>query len=73
MNQADQPKQFSLESTIKRIKEIQQLLQGGELPFDKSLELYAEAERLIRQSQQYLSQAELKIQHLTGESSPENE
>jgi exodeoxyribonuclease VII small subunit len=55
---------FSLEQSFARIKEIQQLLQQGELPFEDSLKLFSEAEKLIIQSQQYLNQAEVKIQHL---------
>jgi exodeoxyribonuclease VII small subunit len=60
---------FSLERSFARIKEIQQLLQQGELPFEDSLKLFAEAEGLIRHSQQYLNQAEITIQTLMeGES-----
>jgi exodeoxyribonuclease VII small subunit len=55
---------FSLEQSFARIKEIQQLLQQGELPFEDSLKLFAEAEKLILQSQQYLNQSEITIQHL---------
>jgi exodeoxyribonuclease VII small subunit len=61
---ADTMSTFSLEQSFARIKEIQQLLQQGELPFEDSLTLFAEAESLILQSQQYLNQAEVKIQHL---------
>ena len=64
MQPTNQPKPFSLEHAFARIKEIQQLLQQGEQPFDDSLKLFAEAEKLILQSQQYLNQAELTIQHL---------
>jgi exodeoxyribonuclease VII small subunit len=73
MEQPDQPSNFSLEQAFKRIKEIQTLLQGGALPFEESLLLFEEGEKLIQQSQQYLSQAELRIQYLTGEKPTENE
>jgi exodeoxyribonuclease VII small subunit len=39
-------------------------LQQGDQPFENSLKLFAEAEKLILQSQQYLNGAELTIQHL---------
>jgi exodeoxyribonuclease VII small subunit len=61
---------FSLEQSFARIKEIQQLLQQGELPFEDSMKLFAEAESLIHQSQQYLNQAEITIQNLMEEDKP---
>lgn len=64
MPQAKPVNAFSLEQSFTRIKEIQQLLQQGELPFEDSLKLFAEAEGLILQSQQYLNQAEITIQNL---------
>ena len=61
---------FSLEKSFARIKEIQLLLQQGDLPFEDSLKLFAEAEGLIHQSQQYLNQAEITIQNpMEGEKS----
>ena len=73
MENAEQVSDFSLEQAFRRIKEIQQLLQVGELTFDESLALFVEAEKLIKQSQQYLSQAELNIQYLTGQHPDKNE
>ncbi len=64
MDQANSSPKFSLEKSFARIKEIQLLLQQGELPFEESLQLFAEAEKLIRHSQHYLNQAELTIQNL---------
>lgn len=65
-NKYDVPGSFSLEETFKRIKEIQSLLQDGQLGFDESLLLFEEAEQLIRQSQLYLTKAEVRIQVLTA-------
>lgn len=73
MENANQASDFSLEQAFRRIKEIQQLLQGGEMTFDESLALFVEAENLIKQSQQYLSQAELTIQYLTGQQTDKND
>jgi exodeoxyribonuclease VII small subunit len=64
MKQAHPVNNFSLEQSFARIKEIQQLLQQGDQPFEESLRLFAEAEKLIIHSQQYLNQAEMTIQHL---------
>jgi exodeoxyribonuclease VII small subunit len=64
MKQAQTVNTFSLEQSFARIKEIQQLLQQNDQPFEESLRLFAEAEKLILHSQQYLNQAELTIQHL---------
>lgn len=61
--QAESP--FSLEDAIRRIKDIQGLLQEGQLNFDQALALYEEAEKLIKQSQEYLNHTELRIKHLT--------
>jgi exodeoxyribonuclease VII small subunit len=60
------PDTFSLEAAFKRIKEIQSVLQDGQLGFNESLILFEEAEQLIRQSQLYLNQAEVRIQVITG-------
>jgi exodeoxyribonuclease VII small subunit len=64
MQQTKPAASFSLEQSFARIKEIQLLLQQGEQPFAESLKLFAEAENLIVQSQQYLNQAEMTIQQV---------
>ncbi len=65
-NKNSLPEAFSLEEAFKRIKEIQSVLQDGQLGFDESLLLFEEAENLIRQSQGHLMQAEIRIQTLTA-------
>ncbi len=65
------PKRFSLETAFQRIKQIQQLLQDGQLTFDQSLLLFEEADDLIKRSQQYLSQAELRLRILGTDDSEE--
>jgi exodeoxyribonuclease VII small subunit len=57
-------KTFVLEEAIRRVKEIQSLLQEGQLNFEESLTFYEEASQLIHQSQQYLSKAEIRLQKL---------
>lgn len=62
---------FSLETALARIKEIQQFLQDGQPTFDQSLTLFEEADRLIKQSQEYLSAAELRLRILGTEEAEE--
>lgn len=56
---------FVLEEAIERIKEIGQRLQDGQVSFDQSLQLFEEADGLIKRSQEYLQAAELKLQILS--------
>jgi exodeoxyribonuclease VII small subunit len=55
---------FVLEEAIERIKEIGQRLQDGQVSFDQSLQLFEEADGLIKRSQEYLQAAELRLQVL---------
>lgn len=64
---AKQEVAFTLEGAIERIKEIQQRLQEGQLSFDQSLQLFEEADGLIRRSQDYLQGAELRLRILGDE------
>ena len=56
--------EFVLEEAIERIREIGQRLQDGQVSFDQSLQLFEEADGLIRRSQEYLQAAELRLQVL---------
>jgi exodeoxyribonuclease VII small subunit len=60
-------KEFALERAIERIKEIQQRLQDGQASFDQSLQLFQEADGLIKRSQDYLQRAELRLRILGDE------
>ncbi len=55
---------FVLEEAIERIKEIGQRLEVGLVSFDQSLQLFEEADGLIKRSQEYLQAAELRLQVL---------
>lgn len=58
---------FTLERAIERIKEIQQRLQDGQMPFDQALQLFEEADGLVKRSQDYLQGAELRLRILGDE------
>ena len=61
-NQED--KHFSFETAYKRLEEILEHLNIGEVALEKSLELYEEADGLISICDQKLNSAEQKIQTL---------
>jgi exodeoxyribonuclease VII small subunit len=61
-NNDEQPKSF--EASLEALEEIVQSLEGGDLPLEKSLELFEEGIRLSRQCQERLSQAERRIEVL---------
>ncbi|HEX4448901.1 MAG TPA: exodeoxyribonuclease VII small subunit [Polyangiaceae bacterium] len=54
----------SFEVAIKRLTEIVQVLERGELPLEESLRLFEEGVRLSRVSQQKLDSAEKRVEQL---------
>jgi exodeoxyribonuclease VII small subunit len=58
---ADTP---SFEVAIKRLTEIVQVLERGELPLEESLRLFEEGVKLSRLSQQKLDTAEKRVEQL---------
>lgn len=58
----EQPKTF--EASLEALEEIVQQLEGGDLPLEKSLELFEDGIRLSRQCQERLNQAERRIEVL---------
>jgi exodeoxyribonuclease VII small subunit len=61
-NNDEQPKSF--EVSLEALEEIVQALESGDLPLEKSLELFEEGIRLSRQCQERLNQAERRIEIL---------
>lgn len=57
-----QPKTF--EASLEALEQIVQQLENGDLPLEKSLELFEDGIRLSRQCQERLSQAERRIETL---------
>ncbi len=54
----------SFEVAIKRLTEIVQVLERGELPLEESLRLFEEGVKLSRMSQQKLDTAEKRVEQL---------
>ena len=55
---------LSFEAAIKRLTEIVQTLERGELPLEESLRLFEEGVKLSRVSQQRLDAAEKRVEQL---------
>ena len=58
-------KQESFEDALKRLEEIVQKMESGDLPLEDSLGLFEEGVRLTRVCSQRLDEAEKKIEVLT--------
>ena len=58
----EQPKSF--EASLEALEEIVHQLEAGDLPLEKSLELFEDGIRLSRQCQERLNQAERRIEVL---------
>jgi exodeoxyribonuclease VII small subunit len=56
----------SFEAATERLAAIVEQLEGGELPLEKSLELFEEGVRLARSAQERLDGAEKRVQELLG-------
>lgn len=54
----------SFEGSIRRLGEIVEALEGGELPLEDSLRLFEEGVKLARASQAKLDQAEKRVEEL---------
>ena len=58
----EQPKSF--EASLEALEQIVHELEGGDLPLERSLELFEDGIRLSRQCQERLNQAERRIEVL---------
>jgi exodeoxyribonuclease VII small subunit len=54
----------SFEDSIRRLSEIVESLEGGELPLEESLRLFEEGIKLARTSQSVLDRAEKRVEEL---------
>lgn len=66
VGQDDPGKALSFEDSIRRLGEIVETLESGELPLEESLSLFEEAVKLARASQVTLDKAERRIEELLG-------
>ena len=56
----------TLEAAVKRLTEIVERLERGDLPLEDSLRLFEEGVKLSRVSQEKLDQAQRKVERLLG-------
>jgi len=56
------------EEALKRLEDIVKRLEGGNLPLDESLRLFEEGTHLGKVCQRRLTEAELRIERLVGDS-----
>jgi exodeoxyribonuclease VII small subunit len=66
MTNPEPPVELSFEAAIKRLTEIVQTLERGDLPLEDSLRLFEEGVRLSRLSQSRLDAAQKKVETLLG-------
>lgn len=57
---------MDFEKKLKRLEEIVQKMERGELALEESLTLFEEGVKLSRECNQKLSEAEAKVKQLTG-------
>ena len=60
-------KGMSYEQSLKRLEEIVQRLESGQMSLDESLRLFEEGTRLTKVCQRRLTEAELRIERLVGD------
>lgn len=54
----------TFEQSLDRLEKIVEMLEGGEVPLDQSLQLFEEGIELSKECMETLSKAELRIQKL---------
>lgn len=59
-------KQMSFEESLTRLEEIVRLLESGQAPLDKSLELYEEGVKLVKECNGKLDNVEKRIKILSA-------
>lgn len=59
--------EMSYEDSLRRLEEIVQRLESGQLSLDESLALFEEGSGLTKVCQRRLTEAELRIERLVGE------
>lgn len=64
----NEPKQKSFEASLESLEQIVRELEDGDLPLEKSLELFEQGIRLSRECQERLGQAERRIEMLMRDS-----
>jgi exodeoxyribonuclease VII small subunit len=65
-NSEARPSDSSFEDAVRRLAEIVEHLESGELPLEQALALFEEGVRLARTSQARLDAAEKRVEELLG-------
>ena len=63
-DQQESISELSFEAALKRLEEIVRLLESGEAPLDRSIELYGEGDRLRQQCEARLQAAQARIEKI---------
>lgn len=66
MSESKPPANLSFEDAVKRLSEIVQRLERGDLPLEESLQLFEEGVGLSKASQDKLDSAQKKVEELLG-------
>jgi len=61
---ADPAANLSFEAALKRLEEIVRQLESGEAPLDEAIKLYEEGDRLKRQCEARLKDAQMRIEQI---------
>ena len=61
---ADPPANLTFEAALKRLEEIVRQLESGEAPLDEAISLYEEGDRLKRQCEARLKDAQMRIEQI---------
>lgn len=64
MADAADPASLSFEAALKRLEEIVRQLESGEAPLDEAITLYEEGDRLKRQCEARLKDAQTRIEQI---------
>lgn len=62
----DQAAELSFEDALARLEAIVQLLERGDVPLERSIDLYAEGDRLRAQCQKRLDAAQARIEQIVA-------
>ena len=64
MVDAADPASLTFEAALKRLEEIVRQLESGEAPLDEAITLYEEGDRLKRQCEARLKDAQMRIEQI---------
>jgi exodeoxyribonuclease VII small subunit len=71
MTQSTETETLSFEDALKRLEAIVQQLERGDVPLDRSIDLYAEGDKLRAQCQKRLEDAQARIDQIVASTSGE--